>query len=154
MSNEFNWNAYRAKELQGRFLVAMIGGMLVSGLGFMLPWFSFDEGDEVYGGWYLLRDESDYTLMIVVAIALYGLLFFIGLSRRFHIVQAILATLIVFVTISVVVLSAANATAIVVVDDEGPLVLGFGLLLMFVGHGVMLIASIINAVLGTIHELL
>lgn len=154
MGKEFNWNEYRAGELQVRYLVGMIGGMLLSGLGFMLPWLTYDDGDEVIGGYYLFRDESDYTLLIVVAVALYGLLFFIGLWRRFYIVQAVVAMLIVFVTTSVFALAAANAVANVVVDDEGPLIIGFGLLLLFLGHAVMLVTAIVNTVLDVIRELL
>ena len=154
MTKEFNWNEYRAVELQGRFLASMIGGMLLSGLGFMLPWFTADDGDDIFGGWHLLRYESDYTLLIVVALALYGLLFFIGLSRRFYILHAILAAMIVFVTTSVIFIAVANTAAHAAVNRDAPLTIGFGLLLVFLGHALMLITAIINAVLNTLRELL
>lgn len=136
----------------------LIGGTLLSCLGFALPWFRISRSYEWwYGGWHLLttNDPDLWWISFLFVGYLIVLLAAYWLPRLDSLSSGLLVSLAVAValgTLVVVALAAADA-----VQEQGRvyrLDLNVGLFLMLPGHGLMIVSALGGFVVHLVREML
>lgn len=128
----------------------LIGGGIVSLVGYLLPWFKFDDRAQWwYGGLSLMTNEgvSGLWIIIVLYLLLFATTFWKETPPALTVILAITVILAPFVVISI---SAGDALQNVRTINQ--LVWGVGLFVMLPGSAALLWGAIYRAVIPIIHE--
>jgi hypothetical protein len=135
----------------------LVGGTLLSCLGFALPWFRISRSYQWwYGGWHLLttNDPDLWWISFLFVGYLIVMLAAYWLPRLDSLAAGLMASLAVAValgTLVVVALAAADA-----VQEQGRvyrLDLNVGLFLMLPGHGLMIVSALGGFVVQLVGEM-